>query len=112
MQESGSPATTKKKDVEDQRPKTPVFFENFAPPKKESMKKKFGKKKSQGAAGENCNLLKSILHSQEPVKKNSPTKKKGLKDSSKKSTSGSGMKKKARGAMSHISSLKGSFKKS
>ena len=59
------PKFKKKKKVV--RPSTPVFFENYAPPKKAkaATKKRF---KSQAKEG-TVNLLQSILHVHEPKAK-------------------------------------------
>ena len=75
---------SKKKDKKD-RPPTPVFFENYAPPKK--AKKGLGSKKrfaSNPRADKPVNLLISILHAQEkkePKKKGDKLKDKGKKKS-------------------------------
>ena len=66
------------------RPPTPVFFENYAPPKK--AKKGLGSKKrfaSGPKADKPVNLLISILHAHEKIPKAKKGKDK-LKDKSKK----------------------------
>ena len=74
--------TTKNKKMDRKdRPPTPVFFENYAPPKK--AKKGLSKKRfaSNPRADKPVNLLISILHAHE---KKEPKKKDKLKDKGKK----------------------------
>ena len=77
----------KKKDRKD-RPPTPVFFENYAPPKK--AKKGLGSKKrfASNPRDKPVNLLLSILHNHEKKEPKKPKDK--IKDKSKKTTSKSG----------------------
>ena len=71
-----SASPTKKRLEKKNRPPTPVFFENYAPPKK--AKKGLGSKKrfaSGPRADKPVNLLISILHAHEKIPK---AKKKGI----------------------------------
>jgi len=65
------------------RPPTPVFFENFSPPKKERREKK----KRTSVGGENPNLLLSILHERQAPNKKLPLKKVPAFGSKKRATS-------------------------
>ena len=78
VQEKPKPKFKIKKKPE--RPPTPVFFENFAPPKKVKKNTLAAKKryKSQGKE-DNVNLLQSILHSREPKAAKVAKKKTGTK---------------------------------
>ena len=68
------------KKIKPKRPKTPVFFENFAPPVKEKAKKNLASKKRYLSVPKEMqppvNLLISILHSYEKIEK-AQLKKKG-----------------------------------
>ena len=76
---------TKKTQEKKNRPPTPVFFENYAPPKK--AKKGLGSKKrfaSNPRADKPVNLLISILHAHEKKDPKAKKTKDKLKDKSKK----------------------------
>ena len=69
------------KKKKQKRPKTPVFFENFAPPKKENKKNLASKKRYLSSPKETpVNLLISILHAHEKEKKEKNNKKNESKE--------------------------------